>query len=191
MEGYADIYYVQRVQAGESACFGCLLDRYGRAVYALIVRIVRNREDAEELAQDVFLKAYKSLGNFRGESSFSTWIYKIAYHAAISHVRKKKHEFLAMEEGFMENLPEEDVAGTFGEDASGAEAERLDRLDGALARLAADERGLILLFYMKEKTIEDLVSITGLSASNVKTRLHRIRKKLWVLLKDTEDIRHG
>lgn len=146
--------------------------------------MVRNREDAEELAQDVFLKAFRSLSSFKGDCSFSTWIYRIAYNTAISGLRKKKYEFIAIEESQIENVPEEEIGEALGrEELSG----QLEKLDAALAQLPTDERALILLFYMKEKSVEELVSITGLSTSNVKIRLYRIRKKLLMLLKGMEE----
>ena len=98
MELYTDTYYIQRIQAGDTACFACLLDKYSRPVHSLILKVVRNREDAEELAQDVFMKVFKNISSFKEECSFSTWIYRIAYNTAVSETRKKKHEFLAIEE---------------------------------------------------------------------------------------------
>ena len=64
MELYTDTYYIQRIQAGDTACFACLLDKYSRPVHSLILKVVRNREDAEELAQDVFMKVFKHLSSF-------------------------------------------------------------------------------------------------------------------------------
>ncbi|MDR1557365.1 MAG: sigma-70 family RNA polymerase sigma factor [Tannerellaceae bacterium] len=184
MELYSDIYYVRRIQAGDTSGFACLLDRYSRPVYSLIFKLVRNKEDAEELAQDVFMKVFRSLGTFRAESSLSTWIYKIAYHTAISEIRKKKHEFLAIDEALIENVSEEKLAETFG---TNDENEQINRLDAAMAALSPDEQAILLFFYTEEKSIEDIASITGLSLSNVKTRLHRIRKKLFVLLTKMEE----
>ena len=69
MELYTDTYYIQRIQAGDTACFACLLDKYSRPVHSLILKVVRNREDAEELAQDVFMKVFKHLSSFKGECS--------------------------------------------------------------------------------------------------------------------------
>ncbi|WP_280745357.1 MULTISPECIES: sigma-70 family RNA polymerase sigma factor [unclassified Parabacteroides] len=183
MELYSDTYYIQRIQAGDTASFACLLDRYSRPVHTLILKIVRSNEDAEELTQDVFLKVFKHLKTFKGDSSFSTWIYRIAYNTAISDTRKKKHEFLAMEEAMINNVSEEEVAQALGyTDAS----EQMAMLDAALAKLPPDERALILLFYMEGKSIEEVSVISELSVSNVKTKLHRIRKKLFVLLKEME-----
>ncbi|MBC8602900.1 sigma-70 family RNA polymerase sigma factor [Parabacteroides acidifaciens] len=140
MELYTDTYYIKRIQAGDTACFACLLDKYSRPVHSLILKVVRSREDAEELAQDVFMKVFKHLSSFKGECSFSTWIYRIAYNTAISETRKKKHEFLAIEDTIINNVSEEEVA-----------------------------------------------TITGFTPSNVKVKLHRIRKKLFVVLKGMEE----
>ena len=184
MELYTDTYYIQRIQAGDTACFACLLDKYSSPVHTLIFRVVRSREDAEELTQDVFMKVFKSLSSFKGDCGFSTWVYRIAYNTAISSVRKKKYEFLAIEETTLTNISEEEVCEMLGRtDTSG----QIQRLDTALELLPPDERALILLFYMKEKTVEELAAITGLTASNVKVKLHRIRKKLFVLLKGMEN----
>ncbi|WP_080905791.1 RNA polymerase sigma factor [Parabacteroides sp. Marseille-P3160] len=184
MNLYTDSYYIQRIQAGETDCFACLLDKYSRQVYSLVYRIVENREDAEELSQDVFMKAFRSLSSFKGESSFSTWLYKITYNTAVSATRKKKTEWLAIDDSAMENVPEESTDSFFGQVD---EKEQLDYLNKALEQLPPDERGLITLFYMKEKSVEEIVSITGLSASNVKTKMYRIRKKLYALMKAMEE----
>lgn len=185
MELYSDTYYIERIQAGDTASFACLLDKYSRPVHSLILRIVRNKEDAEELTQDVFMKVFKKIDSFKGDSSFSTWIYKIAYNTAISETRKKKNESLFIEDMMIYNVSEEDVANIL-EPAN--ENEQLNRLEAALDRLPPDERAIILFFYMEDKSIEDIVTISGLSVSNVKTKLHRIRKKLFVILKEMEDL---
>lgn len=184
MELYTDTYYIERIQAGDTACFACLLDKYSRQVFSLIVKVVGNREDAEELAQDVFVKVYRNLSSFKGDSSFSTWIYRIAYNTAISETRRKKHEFLAIEESVINNVSEEEVADALGRSDN---SEQMNRLEAALAQLPPDERAIILLFYMKEKSIDEIAVITGLTASNIKVKLHRIRKKLFVILKGMED----
>lgn len=179
MELYTDTYYIKRIQSGDTASFACLLDKYSRPVYSLIYRIVSNQEDAEELAQDVFLKAFKNLSGFKGDSSFTTWIYRIAYNTAISATRKKKREFLAIEDGQMDNTTEDDLEEIYG---SAKTEEQIEQLEAALELLSPEDRGLILLFYMEDKSIEEITIISGLTAVNVKTKLHRIRKKLYIIL---------
>ena len=184
MELYSDAYYIERIVAGDTGCFACLLDKYSRPVHSLILKMFGSKEDAEELAQDVFMKVFRNLPSFKADCSFSTWIYRIAYNTAISELRKKKQEFVAIEESQISNASEEAV-GELLENTS--VAEQLDKLDAALALLPPDERALILLFYMKEKTVDELTVITGFSASNIKVKLHRIRKKLFVLIKGMEE----
>lgn len=184
MELYTDTYYIQRIQAGETACFACLLDKYSRPVYSLIFKIIQNREITEEITQDVFIKVYQKLSSFRGDCSLSTWIYKIAYNSVISYTRKKRQEFVAIEEIQINNVSEEEITKIVGYDNHSVQ---LEKLETALTQLPPDERAIILLFYWKEKSIEEIVNITGLSSSNVKTKLYRIRKKLFVLIKRMEE----
>jgi RNA polymerase sigma-70 factor (ECF subfamily) len=184
MELYTDQYYVQRIQAGDTACFACLLDKYSGQVHNLVLRVVGNREDAEELTQDVFMKVYRGIPSFKGESSLSTWIYRIAYNTAISATRRKKQTFLAVEEAQISNVSEEEVATALGYTGP---SEQVARLETALELLPPDERGIILLYYMQDKTVDEVAGITGWSVSNVKTKLFRIRKKLFVLLKGMEE----
>lgn len=113
MELYTDTYYIQRIQAGDVACFACLLDKYSRPIHSLILKVVRSQEEAEELAQDTFMKVFKNLASFKGDCSFSTWIYRIAYNTAISSVRKKRYEFLPIEETTLENVSEEELPASF------------------------------------------------------------------------------
>lgn len=188
MESYTDTYYIERIQAGDTASFAYLLDKYSGPIHSLIVRIVGSREDAEELAQDAFVKAFRSLSSFKGGSSFATWLYRIAYNTAISHTRKKQYEFLAIEDSALENVSGEDANDLLSQATA---TEQLARLEKALAQLPPDERALVLLFYHKEKTIEEIVAITGLTASNVKTRLFRIRKKLFLLIQRMEEKENG
>lgn len=184
MELYTDTYYIHRILEGDTACFACLLDKYSRPIYSLIYKVIRNREDAEEFTQDVFIKVFQKLSTFKGECSFSTWIYRIAYNTAISETRKKKYEYLPIEESIINNVSEEEVTDMLGQTDN---HQQIQMLDKALTLLPTDERALILLYYMEEKTIEEVSTISGLTESNVKTKLFRIRKKLFVLLKGMEE----
>lgn len=179
MESLSDTYYIERILAGDTSCFASLFDRYGKQVYAWVCRVIQNREDAEELTEDVFVKAFQHLKSFRGESDFLTWLYRIAYNLSISAVRKKKVEYLAIEDSQLSNVSEEMIQDQLGQADS---SERLDLLDWALEQLPPDDRALILLFYKEDKSIEELAQITGLSIANIKVKLHRTRKKLYILM---------
>lgn len=182
MERLADIDYIDKIRAGDTDGFAPLLERYGQPVFSLVVRIVGCREDAEELVQDVFMKAFRSLASFRRESCFSTWLYRIAYNTAISFVRKPRRESLSFDEAGMERVAMEAI-----DEATDSEGDRLRRLERALGELSPDERALIVFFYKQEKKIEEIATIMGLTVSNVKVKLHRTRKKLTGLVKEKDD----
>ncbi len=184
MERLEDIDYIEKVLAGDAECFAPLLERYKRPVFSLLVKMVGSREDAEELAQDVFMKAFRSLASFHRDSGFSTWLYRIAYNTAISFVRKTKHEWLSFDDNGMERVAAET---TDEETDTYSGEERLQHLERALEQLPSDERALILLFYKQEKKVEEIATITGLTESNVKVKMHRIRKKLMVFIKEIKD----
>jgi len=170
-----DNHYIDRVLNGDTVAYAMLVAKHKNLVFSIILKILNSREDAEEVAQDCFVKVYQSLSTFERKSKFSTWLYRIAYNAAISKTRKKKMEFAPMDDYVMNNYTEEDVSKGIG-DLDPDEQKRL--IDRAMARLSDDDNLLITLFYKAENSIEDISNITGLSASNVKVRLHRIRKKL-------------
>lgn len=184
MDSKEEKLYIKRIMDGETELYACFLDRYSRPIYTLVIQIVSSAEDAEEIVQDVFLKAFRSLHTYRGDSSFSTWLYRIAYNMAIGFTRKKKREFLAIEESVINNVPDEEANTIlFPSDNE----EKIMQLTVAIEKLNAEEKALITLFYYEEKSIDETSEITKISASNVKVKLHRIRKKLYVLLKGDDD----
>ena len=171
-----DIRCIDAVKAGNVNAYSELVERYQDFVYSLVLRMVRNPMDAEEIAQDVFVRAFKKLGSFRKESKFATWIYRIAYNETVSFLRKKRVELTALDESGMENVPEEEVQEELmGMDA--AEQKRLVEL--ALDRLEPADAAVIDLFYLKGNTVDEIMRITHMSESNVKVKLHRLRKRLY------------
>ena len=171
-----DIFYIDRILAGNVALYAALVEKHKGMVYSIALRVLGNREDAEEVAQDVFLKAYQSLKNFEKKSKFSTWLYRIAYNSSVSKTRKKRVEFLGMDDHIISNYHEEDVPMNL---MHHAEEDQAAIMEKALKRLPEDDLLLINLFYHGENSIEEISQVTGLSESNVKVKLHRIRKKLY------------
>lgn len=173
---------IRRIEVGETGCFDLLLGRYGPQVLSLVSRIVGSREDAEELTQDVFMKAYEKLASYRGDSSFSTWLYRIAYNRAISGTRKRKRETPVGDEIAFKGMHD-------GEGGYDMEKERrFVAVERALAALPVQDRVIVEMYYYQNKSIDELAGITGMSASNVKMRLFRIRKKIY---NDITDGKHG
>ncbi len=143
------------------------------------MKVIRDREQAEEAAQDVFVKAFKKLSTFEERSSFKTWLYRIAYHTAIDYQRKKQtrqHE-VSWE---VENLGHADRALTA--------QQRLEAMDDrqwlhrGISQLSADQAAIITLFYLEEKSVREVCEVTGLTESNVKIKLFRARNKLRQIL---------
>ena len=168
--------YIGRVLSGDVSAYAFLVEKHKNLVFSIVQKIVNNREDAEEIAQDVFLKAYQSMSTFERKSKFSTWLYRIAYNAAISKTRKKKVDMVAIEETVISNYSTDEIPHNMNElDGD----ERQVMLEKALKSLPREDNLLITLFYKNENSIEDISDIMGLSVSNVKVRLHRIRKRLY------------
>lgn len=163
--------------------FFCISRSLQPSALLLIVQIVGCSEDAEELVQDVFLKAFRCLGGYRGECRFSTWLYRIAYTTAVSATRKKKQEFLYIEENTINNVPDEKADDIL---YPTDDEERTARLIQAIDLLNVEEKALITLFYYEEKSIEEIGEVLKLSPGNVKVKLHRTRKKIYVLMNGKE-----
>ena len=177
-----EAHIIKEILNGKTEQYEYFLDRYGQQVFVLVDRIVSCQEDAEELTQDVFLKAFQQLSSFKAESSFSTWIYRIATNIAISAVRKKRNDVLRLDDSVFANLSDTQVDAALEDESE----EQMERLQQAMNQLEADERALITLYYLKEKPLAEVAFILGLTEGNAKVKLHRIRKKLYVLIKNQE-----
>ncbi|GHT41176.1 DNA-directed RNA polymerase sigma-70 factor [Bacteroidia bacterium] len=172
MKNGSDLFYIARVKAGDVRAFSAIVGGYQQMVFSIVLKIVANREDAEDITQEVFIKVFKSLAQFKEEAEFSTWLYRIAYNTTLSELRKKRLRFSPIEDSIMaENEPDTDAP------ADDVEVS-LQHLDEALKKLPPDDVFLVTLHYMDGQSIENISKITGLSVPNVKVKLHRIRKKL-------------
>ena len=177
-----EAHIIKEILNGKTEQYEYFLDRYGQQVFVLVDRIVSCQEDAEELTQDVFLKAFQQLSSFKAESSFSTWIYRIATNLAISAVRKKRNDVLRLDDSVFANLSDTQVDEALEDESE----EQMERLQRAMNQLEADERALITLYYLEEKPLAEVAFILGMTEGNAKVKLHRIRKKLYVLIKNQE-----
>jgi len=171
----SDQRIIQRVRQGEMQAYALLVDRYKDRVFSLALGIVRSREVAEELAQDVFVKAYNALHKFREEASFATWIYRIAYNTAISETRKRKITFVALDDNHSVLLGVNETDNSLKED-------EVLRLKNAISALNHDEQTIIQLYYLEEKSVEEVSLCLSLSQANVKVKLFRLRAKLKKML---------
>ena len=174
MKNVDDLYYIQQVKSGNIRAFADIVYKYQKMVLTIVLKIVENKEDAEDITQEVFIKVFKSLDQFKEEAEFSTWLYRIAYNTTLSELRKRKLSFTSIEDNLLA-VSEQDV--DFNTE------EKLEHLDKALKLLAPDETFLITLYYLDGESIDKISKISGISVPNVKVKLYRIRKKLAVEIK--------
>ena len=180
MEYKEDKHYINRVLKGEANAYAFLVNKYKSMAYSLALKLVKNREDAEEIAQDAFIKAYRSLGQFRGSARFSTWMYRIVYNTAISRMRKSSAEWLRIEDSGFEEKDSSEVTDAY---YRLKQQERKKFLDLALEKLDPDENFLVTLYYYDEKDLDEISLVTGLTKNNVKVKIFRARQKMMVMLK--------
>ncbi|MFN8258207.1 MAG: sigma-70 family RNA polymerase sigma factor [Bacteroidales bacterium] len=180
-----EIRIIEQVKQGDLLAFRLLVDKYKTMAFHIALQVVRNTEDAEEIAQDAFLKSYQSISKFKGESKFSTWLYKIVYNLAISKTRKKRIEISNIDETEISDF---EIAAAYEEYSHLEKEERILQLDQAIKKLKEDESLIISLFYINENSVEEISEITNLGISNVKVKLHRARKKLFQLLGEFKTI---
>ena len=170
-----DFQWVQAVLQGDIHAFGYLANRYKDFVYSLSFSLLKQREEAEEAAQDAFVKVFRNLSGFRQDAKFSTWLYRIAYNECITRLRKRKTAFPAAdgrEQRLTEKMETDEMPWHERE-------ERYRQLHGAIGELSETDRGLVMLYYFEKLPVNEISAITGLGISNVKTKLFRIRKKLY------------
>jgi RNA polymerase sigma-70 factor (ECF subfamily) len=176
-----DEYYIQQTLNGNVNDYAFLVEKYKHMVFTLTIRIVKNREEAEEVSQDVFVKAYKNLKNFKGDSKFSTWIYKIAYYASLDVLKRNKRQISPEN---IDTFKVRDLGNTDDSLTLLHDRERKQIINDALLKLHEDERIIITLYYFEELPIKEISKVVDLSEDNIKIKLFRSRKKLAELLKN-------
>jgi len=175
MDMNSDQIYIDKVLSGDTNAFAYLINKYKDMTYTIAIKIVKSHEDAEEVAQDSFLKAYEKLNTFKGNAKFSTWLYTIVYRNSISKIRKKKVTTSDIDDYVIDNHSEGDE---FPQIEAMKNEEQQKYVREAIDKLPEKDALLITLFYMNDNSIEEIEEITGLSQSNVKVKLFRARKKM-------------
>ena len=158
--------------------FARLVQQYASQVLDFTTRLLSDRREAEEVAQDAFVKAFRSLGTFNFHSSFCTWVCRIAYHMSLDRL-KRQHPYYVD----IDNLP-----AIADEELSTGREERIALMEEAIDDLTNDEQLLIHLYYYEDRPLRDIAYIMDVEPNALATRLHRIRKKLSRMIKQKE---HG
>jgi len=181
----SDQQIVAWAQDGTELAFRELVRRYQRPVFSLIYRMVRDREVAEDLAQETFIKVLNAIDTYRPEHKFSSWIFKIANNAAIDHLRRREPDMLSLEGAPDAVTIERQEAtalqvGDRGESPlDELEARELgSHIEGAIGRLRPEYRACILLRHVEGRSYEEIASVLGLPLGTVKTYIHRARAEL-------------
>jgi RNA polymerase sigma factor (sigma-70 family) len=171
MDARTDEEIIGLVLNGDVQAFRYLIERHTRIAYSTAFAVTRNHEDAEEIVQDSFLKAFSSLGSFQRRSKFSTWLFRIVYHRALNHIEKSKPymepEFIAGNEDYLITQDREKLI-------------RKDQelyIGKALEKLTVPDRLALSLYYLDEKSQPEISALTGWSLSATKLRIHRARAK--------------
>jgi RNA polymerase sigma-70 factor (ECF subfamily) len=167
---------IQLVLQGQTAAYAELVERYKAFVFTIVLRYISSREDAEEVSQDIFVKAFRSLADFKGASKFSTWLYTITTTSCLTFLRKKKLD--------VQSLDNERVFAAADNIDSGMSANQIEQksrvamVNEAIKMLSPDDAQVITLFYKGEQTLEEIAKILGKEPNAVKVQLHRARTRL-------------
>ena len=186
----SELELVKRCQAGQTDAFDQLVTRYRTRVFGMIYNMVHNEQDAWDLAQDSFLKAWKSIGRFRAQSSFYTWIYRIVMNVTIDWLRKKQVKGTGAEFDDAVQLKEVDPASRTLPKADPLPHQRMEqteiraRIDAAIAQLSPEHRAVILMKETEDMQYHEIAEALGCSIGTVMSRLFYARKKLQNLLRD-------
>ena len=178
MDIHSEKKLIERVKAGDKEAFSGLVDAYKNMVFTVCIRMLTSEADAEEAAQDVFVKAYRSIGSYQARAKFSTWLYRIAYNNCISVIRKKVKMIDLVDELPETEIDEGEMSGL---DMISAE-ERNSYLKMAIESLAETDAVVVTLFYYDELSLDEIAGVTGLSGSNIRIKLHRSRKKMYQVI---------
>lgn len=168
-----DYLLIEKIKTGDMDSFETLVNRHKDYAYTLANRILKNSFDAEEVAHDSFLKALKSINQFKRESKFTTWFYRIVVNMALSRTRKKQLNTKEIDDHTKSYIYENAMA-----DDGVMSRDRSHYLEIAIGMLKEDERMLITLYYLQELDMLEVQEITGYEMNNLKVKLFRVRKKL-------------
>ena len=172
----ADSEIIEQVLRGDQHAYSELVEKYKNFVFTIALRYVKGREDAEELSQDIFIKAYRSLADFKGASKFSTWLYTITTTTCISFLRKNKLEVHSLDNEKVFARADNVDGGMNSNQVE--QKSRVNMVNEAIKLLSPDDAQVITLFYKGEQSLEEIAEILGKEPNAVKVQLHRARGRL-------------
>lgn len=165
---------IGKVLKGDSSAFGYFVDTYQDMAVTIAYRICGNKQDAEDIVQNAFVKAFHNLHTFRSASKFSTWFYRIVYNTALSETKGAFHHTEFVDYKVMDVEPSYSEFDTM---VQIEENERKEMVNQALDKMPKDESILLTLYYLEDNSVKDITQITGMTEANVKVKLFRARKR--------------
>lgn len=175
-----DQHYINQIIEGNSKAFEVLVDRYKNFVFTLAHKMMKDREEAEEVAQDTFIKVYRSINKYKGEAKFSTWVYKITYNTCLDRLKKRKEKNVV----YIEDFSETELRAIGNTLDNIDEKDRNQKIQDCLHLLLSEEAFLLTLYYFDGQSIEEISKVMDTNANNIKIKLFRTRKKITSLLKE-------
>ena len=174
MEREAD--YIEQIIAGDASRFAWFVDTYKDMAFSIAVRILGNDQDAEEVVQDSFLQAYRSIRSFKGNSKFSTWLYRIVVNSSLNRAQKKRGVYEDIE------LVAEQIPAVESSYQGLARQDQTRYISQAMEKLRPEDRLILTLYYLEEQSLGEIAEITGEPKENIKMRLHRARNRMYGVL---------
>lgn len=183
MTNQPDQYYINETLAGDVNAFSFLVKKYENMVFTIASKMMANREEAEDVAQEAFIKSFKSLARFKGDAKFSTWLYRISYNHCLDKLKERKRYFHSdVIDEIIENHQDTEIDVFQKMELE----ERKEIIQKTLKELNEDEQVIMTLYYFEELSLKEISEIIAINPNNIKIKLYRSRNKLVSLLKDSE-----
>ncbi|MEQ2529330.1 RNA polymerase sigma factor [Robertmurraya yapensis] len=167
-----DLKWISEVLSGDKQAYGNIIKKYKNPLYATIVRMTKNPQDAQDLVQDAFIKVYHQLEKYEQKGSFSSWLYRVAINHCMDQFRKKQYSLELV------GVNEDSVVNPNNPEVIFLKKEKQRQLERLIATLPDDERMIILLRYVNELTYEEIGELVGMPITNVRNKLFRAKKKM-------------
>jgi RNA polymerase sigma-70 factor (ECF subfamily) len=177
-----DLALVHRVQSGDMAAFDALTRKYRERIYSIIYNITSNREDAADLTQDAFVRAFTSISRFKAQSTFFTWLYRIAVNMALSHIKRNRLRRFFSFDNINEEMAPTEIVETLAQKSAGDRSAQLselqEKLNEALQKLSPKHRTVVILFEIEGLNHQEIAEIMHTSEGTVRSRLHYAKLQL-------------
>lgn len=178
MHNFNDQKYITKIINGNTKAFEVLVNQYKNMVYSIALKMMQNKEEAEEVAQDSFIKVFKSISKFKGDAKFSTWLYRITYNTCLDRIKKNKK--------FENNYPIDNVVNIQIDDDNAfdqlVQEDQQKLIKKRMSLLKKDEQLILTLYYYEELSLQEISEVLNKNYNQVRVNLYRSRKKLATLL---------